>query len=235
MSSSHAIRSNNIGVDFFEVGLLEQAAAKFQAAVGQMADLLLSSDAPTACWSVPDDATEVQYKQPIIGWSKPCQSRLSAVSEGIRVYKRAAYLNPSFSPFGIATYTAVPLFNLGLCNHMIALRDDCPVQLERASKIYEAVMGSIEECRPYDDTNFLLLHLALFTNCGHVISHQFNNRQGAMECFETCCRILTWLNIRNAALLVLDEDEVEELMCNMGALLVHKTLEVDSGVGAAAA
>jgi hypothetical protein len=234
MSSSIAIQSNNVGVELFEVGLLEQAIAKFQVAVEQMSTLLMSDD--PNMWAVPADAADqVQYNRPIAGWSKPCSSRIAPGSEGIRVYKRAAYLNPKFSPFGIATYTAVPLLNLGLCNHMIAVRDDSSAHLQRASKIYESVMGSLEECRPFDDTNFLLLHLALYTNCGHVLSHQFNNKTGALECFETGCRILTWLHVRNAGLLVLEETEFEELMCNMGALMEHRTFEVDMGVGAAAA
>eukprot|EP00545_Synedropsis_sp_CCMP1620_P005830 CAMPEP_0119012788 /NCGR_PEP_ID=MMETSP1176-20130426/7591_1 /TAXON_ID=265551 /ORGANISM="Synedropsis recta cf, Strain CCMP1620" /LENGTH=234 /DNA_ID=CAMNT_0006965813 /DNA_START=52 /DNA_END=756 /DNA_ORIENTATION=+ len=234
MSSSLAIQSNNVGVDLFEIGLLEQAAAKFQVAVEQMSTLLMSDDPDM--WALsPDAATQVEYHRPIVGWSKPCSARLAPGSEGIRVYKRAAYLNTTFSPFGIATYTAAPLLNLGLCNHMIAVRDNSSAHLQRASKIYESVMGSLEECRPNDDTNFLLLHLALYTNCGHVLSHQFNNTTGALECFETGCRILTWLHVRNAGLLVLEETEFEELMCNMGAVMEHKTFEIDLGVGAAAA
>lgn len=234
MSSSLAIQSNNIGVELFEIGLLEQAIAKFQVAVEQMSTLLMSDD--PSMWALPPDAsTQVQYSRPVVGWSKPCNARIAPGSEGIRVYKRAAYLNPNFSPFGIATYTAAPLLNLGLCNHMIAVRDNSPAHLQRASKIYESVMGSLEECRPFDDTNFMLLHLALYTNCGHVLSSQYNNKTGALECFETGCRILTWLHARNAGLLVLNETEFDELMCNMGALMEHKAFEVDVGVGAAAA
>ena len=235
MSASLAIHSNNLGVDLFVIGLLEQAAAKFQVAVEEMSDLVLNSDAPSNWSSALAASTTVQYERPINGWSNPCQARMSSGGEGIRVFKRAAYLNPSFSPMAISTYTAVTLLNLGLCYHMIALRDNSPAHLQHASKIYDAVMGSVDECRPFDDAHFLLLHLALYTNCGHILSHQFNNRRGAMECFETSCRILTWLHVRNAALLVLDEIEVEELMCNMGALLENKVLDISLSMGAAAA
>lgn len=235
MSASSAIDSNNVGVDLFAIGLLEQAAAKFQIAVEEMSDLVLNSDAPSNWSEAVASSTGVKYEPPINGWSNPCQTGMAFGSERIRVFQRAAYLNAAFSPLAVSTYTAVTLWNLGLCYHMIALRDNSPSHLQHASKIYDAVMGSMDACRPFDDAHFLLLHLALYTNCGHILSHQFNNRRGAIECFETCCRILTWLHVRNAALLVLDETEVEEFMCNMGLLLEHKILDPSLSMGAAAA
>jgi hypothetical protein len=235
MSASLAIHSNNVGVDLFAMGLLEQAAGKFQSAVEEMSDLVMNSDAPSNWSEALASSTGVKYQPPINGWSNPCQTRITFGSERIRVFQRAAYLNPSFSPSAISTYTAVTLLNLGLCYHMIALRDNSPSHLQHASKIYDAVMGSVDACRPFDDAHFLLLHLALYTNCGHILSHQFNNRRGAIECFETCCSLLTWLHVRNAALLVLDETEVEELMCNMGSLLEHKVWDITLSMGAAAA
>jgi hypothetical protein len=153
----------------------------------------------------------------ITGWSMPLMQQEeegACFVDGVFVYCRALYVHPTFHDSFCESYAAAIQFNLGLTNHILAMKAGDATSKSEAYResylFYEYAMSTLLLMLPAEPTTISLtqaqpgegtpsshilpqkeiLQTVIFNNSGQIFYSTFMNMEAATECFTAACGLV---------------------------------------------
>jgi hypothetical protein len=201
---------SNHGVLLLEMGRLEDGILLFKYALK-----VLGVDQDHGVWNVTlpqKDRNTPLPSRVINGWSVPLRD---SFVDGIYVYSRAVYLHPVFHPAMVNVYAAAILVNLGLAQHLLAIKHMSTDNFRITERCYNYAMHFVEEDL-LSETDFDkdLLRTILFNNSGHIFHTTYLDSATAAECFAVVFRRLMQTDEDRKDASSMDDVDIAGLLSN---------------------
>lgn len=201
---------SNHGVLLLEMDRLEDGILLFKYALK-----VLGVDENHGVWDVTLPLKDRSISLPsrvMNGWS--VRLRDSFV-DGIYIYSRAIYLHPVFHPAMINVYAAAILVNLGLAQHLLAIKYGSTNNFRITERCYNYAMHFVEE-DSLSETDFDkdLLRTILFNNSGHIFHATYLDSAAAAECFAAVFRRLMQTEEDSKGVSSMDDVDIAGLLSN---------------------
>lgn len=177
---------NNHAVLLLEMGRPEDARLLFKQALktlGVEEDRIVKRYSP-----VRNDLDPPPPKNAFTGWSRPLHA---CFIDGVFVYCRAVSVHPVFHGSLFEIYAAAILFNLGLTQHILAIKDGSSSNYRKSRLFYDYAMNLLQQdASPTFSPEKDVLRTLLFNNSGHIFYSAYMDSEAAAQCFTAVCGLI---------------------------------------------